>query len=236
MHRKTHCMHFIMAVIITFTLPALAGMESDNYYIPTSVISGGGGTMDSDMYQTETTVGQPLTLVTQGSENYALYAGFWHTVEVETVVDHDNDGIIDSEDNCPGHPNGSSLGTCVNIRFPITHCISDADCGGMVGSCSMNQEDMYPPQGNMCGNACECEGNYDGDPDQDGTDAYTLKHDFGRSRILNPCTNAAPCNGDFACDSDVDGTDAFTFKTDFGRMGILNPCPDCVTVPWCVYP
>jgi hypothetical protein len=49
------------------------------------------------------------------------------------------------------------------------------------------QEDTYPPQTNGCGDACECEGNFDGDPDQDGTDAFTFKSDFGRSTILNPC-------------------------------------------------
>jgi hypothetical protein len=32
-----------------------------------------------------------------------------------------------------------------------------------------------------------CEGNFDYDRDQDGTDAFTFKSDFGRSAILNPC-------------------------------------------------
>lgn len=99
-----------------------------------------------------------------------------------------------------------------------------------------NHEDTYPPQSNGCGDACECEGNFDGDADQDGTDAFTFKQDFGRSVLLRPCTIEDLCNGDFTCDGDVDGTDAFQFKSDFGRSSILNPCPDCVTVPWCVYP
>ena len=99
-----------------------------------------------------------------------------------------------------------------------------------------DQADTNPPAGNNCGDACECEGNFDADQDQDGTDAFTFKQDFGRSAILNSCTNADPCNGDFSCDVDVDGTDAFTFKSDFGRSTILNPCSNCVTVPWCVYP
>ena len=33
-----------------------------------------------------------------------------------------------------------------------------------------NQEDPYPPGGNGCGDACECEGNFDGDLDQDADD------------------------------------------------------------------
>ena len=101
----------------------------------------------------------------------------------------------------------------------------------------MNQEDTYPPpSGNNCGDACECEGNFDDDTDQDGSDAANFKSDFGRSIFLNPCTNALPCNGDFDCDGDVDGTDAALFKSDFGRSGFLNPCPICPTHPWCTYP
>jgi hypothetical protein len=32
-----------------------------------------------------------------------------------------------------------------------------------------------------------CEGNFDNDLDQDGTDAFVFKQDFGRSSLLNPC-------------------------------------------------
>src|SRR5512139_4209024 len=32
-----------------------------------------------------------------------------------------------------------------------------------------------------------CEGNFDNDLDQDGTDAFVFKTDFGRSSLLNPC-------------------------------------------------
>jgi cysteine-rich repeat protein len=141
--------------------------------------------------------------------------------------DFDGDGVPDSLDNCtyqynPGQEDldSDAMGdACDNCPHPYNHY----------------QEDTYPPQTNGCGDACECEGNFDGDPDQDGTDAFVFKQDFGRSRILNPCTSADPCNGDFTCDYDVDGTDAFTFKSDFGRSTILNPCPYCVTIPWCVY-
>jgi hypothetical protein len=37
-----------------------------------------------------------------------------------------------------------------------------------------------------------CEGNFDYDRDQDGTDAFTFKTDFGRSTILNPCPPDGP--------------------------------------------
>jgi len=32
-----------------------------------------------------------------------------------------------------------------------------------------------------------CEGNFDNDTDQDGTDAFVFKQDFGRSSLINPC-------------------------------------------------
>jgi hypothetical protein len=100
-----------------------------------------------------------------------------------------------------------------------------------------NQDDSYPPAGNGCGNSCECEGNFDGDLDQDGTDAAVFKGDFGRSKISGyPCTSALPCNGDFSCNGNVDGSDAAMFKADFGRSGLSGkPCPSCATDPWCTY-
>jgi hypothetical protein len=98
------------------------------------------------------------------------------------------------------------------------------------------QEDSYPPPGNGKGDACECEGNFDGDNDCDGSNAATFKLDFGRNSFLRPCISTDTCNGDFECDGDVDGTDASRFKADFGRNGFNNPCPIGATVPWCVYP
>ena len=96
--------------------------------------------------------------------------------------------------------------------------------------------DSYPPLGNGCADLYECEGNFDGDQDQDGSDAARFKTDFGRSRFLNPCRNSSQCNGDFDCDEDVDGTDAALFKEDFGRSPFNNPCPVCTREPWCTYP
>ena len=37
-----------------------------------------------------------------------------------------------------------------------------------------------------------CEGNFDFDQDQDGTDAFTFKTDFGRSAFRNPCPPNGP--------------------------------------------
>lgn len=132
------------------------------------------------------------------------------------------------------------IASCQGVDCPL---LPDADAD-TVADCSdncrntpnSNQQDTLPPQGNGCGNACECEGNFDGDPDVDGSDAAVFKADFGRSGFKNPCGNSAPCDGDFTCDVDVDGSDAAIFKADFGRSGFKNPCGNCVTVPWCVYP
>jgi hypothetical protein len=82
---------------------------------------------------------------------------------------------------------------------------------------------------------CDCEGNFDGDADQDGSDAFSFKADFGRSTILNPCANGNLCKGDFTCDGDVDGVDAFKMKEDFGRSALLTPCPACAVEAWCTY-
>ena len=76
--------------------------------------------------------------------------------------------------------------------------------------------------------ACDCEGNFDGDSDVDGSDGIVFKEDFGRSHFNNPCEAVNPCNGDFDCDGDVDGNDASIFRDDFGRSPFNNPClPDC---------
>ena len=126
----------------------------------------------------------------------------------EDAIDIDGDGIDDGEgvghgcDNCPDHYNP-------------------------------DQEDTMPLGGNSdplggfyCGDACECEGDFEPDGDVDGTDAFALKNDFFRK----DCSINSACNGDFECDGDVDGTDAVKFKADFFR----KDCPSCGGWP-CVY-
>ena len=93
-------------------------------------------------------------------------------------------------------------------------------------ACCYDTEDVFPPpNGNGVGDFCDCEGNFDCDEDQDGSDASTFKTDYGRSSFLFPCETGNPCNGDFDCDNDCDGTDAALFKKDFGRSSFNNPCP-----------
>ena len=166
----------------------------------------------------------------------------------------DGDGAGDACDNCPDTPNGSAIGTCVNYTNGTigSTCTANEQCSG--GYCSMNQEDYdgdtigdvcdadtvedtYPPPGgNSCGDACECEGNFDNDLDVDGTDTTTFLVDLGRFFYNNPCEASDPCNGDFDCDGDVDGTDTTKFLEDLGRFFYNKPCPqDCQTGDWCGY-
>jgi hypothetical protein len=157
------------------------------------------------------------------------------TTLLTEINDQDGDGIFDNLDNCPNHPNGPLLGICLYGLGEGT-CMTNEECG-LNGFCSMNQEDNYPPpEGNDIGDVCECEGNFDCDDDCDGSDAFLIKEDFGRSQFFNPCESGDPCNGDFDCDNDCDGSDAHTFKRDFGRSSLSNPCPACeVGIDWCVY-
>ena len=151
--------------------------------------------------------------------------------------------------NCADYAVTLTTGEAVNYdndlkRFTFTVVApGDVDCDGALDgddNCpdhhNPGQEDSSPPGGNGCGDACECEGNFDDDQDQDGSDAATFKVDFGRSIFVDPCSNSDFCSGDFDCDGDVDGTDAAQFKEDFGRSSFSNPCPVCPTEPWCVYP
>ncbi len=154
-------------------------------------------------------------------------------VQTNEDIDDDCDGICNpgvsdvsctGSDNCPSTPNGPNLGTCTKGVKGRT-CIADYQCG-TGGVCSTNQEDTSPAGGNGVGDACDCEGNFDCDLDQDGTDAAVFKKSFGRSTLSgNPCTYDNPCYGNFDGDSDSDGTDSAVFKSDFGRTSLTNPCP-----------
>lgn len=126
MKNKTFYLFLILSFVFCFAAGAVAEMRSDNYRIPTSVMSGGGAPMTSDSYQTDSTLGQPSPLMDPAdppySTNYALYPGFWYTLEAavavcedlscfaatyglisgdagfNTVCDFDEDGDVDGSD------------------------------------------------------------------------------------------------------------------------------------------
>ena len=75
----------VMSWTLTVAVKAHGQMSSANYAITASVVSGGGGAMTSDNYETNTTLGQSSPLMDSGnppySESYDLYPGFWYTLE-----------------------------------------------------------------------------------------------------------------------------------------------------------
>lgn len=98
-----------LLVLIIFVAGVLPGhvtaqMESENYRISTSVMSGGGGQSSSSSYQLNGTLGQSSPLMDPHnppySTSYDLYPGFWYTVglDFECWFDHDGDGDVDGRD------------------------------------------------------------------------------------------------------------------------------------------
>jgi hypothetical protein len=84
--------------------------------------------------------------------------------------DNDQDGLGDA---CDDDMDGDGYSNDGDI------CPTDYDPG---------QEDTYPPpSGNICGDACECEGNFDNDLDVDGTDTTKFLEDLGRFSYNKPC-------------------------------------------------
>ena len=150
------------------------------------------------------------------------------------IADRDCDGICNPGESAP---NCSGSDVCPND--PENDSDGDSLCGD-IDNCPHHynplQEDIFPPQGNGIGDACECEGDFACDGDVDGSDASVFKFHFGRSISHYQCTAFDPCRGDFTCDGDVDGTDATLFKSDFGRNAFNSPCPACVMGGWCAYP
>jgi hypothetical protein len=151
MQKKMLCTICTLAFILCFALSSHAEMGSENYRIPTSVLSGGGAPMTSGSYQTNSTLGQPSPLIDPAdppySTNYDLYPGFWYTVELGPVVepcegDFDDDGDVD----------GSDL------------AVFAADFGRT-----------------DCANPPPCEGDFDHDGDVDGSDLAVFAADFGRT-------------------------------------------------------
>lgn len=81
MERKMFSVLLALFFVIGISSITIAEMGSENYSIPTSVLSGGGAPMSSGSYQTNSTLGQssPLTDPADppGSVNYDLYPSFW---------------------------------------------------------------------------------------------------------------------------------------------------------------
>lgn len=149
-------LYVILGLLCTlvFTFTSFAEMSSNNYTISTSVMSSGGGPMDSGSYQTNSTLGQSSPLIDPadppGSTNYDLYPGFWYTLEA-SIPQNDCPGDFDTD----GDVDGSDLAI-----FAADFGRTDCDTGEL------------------------CEGDFDGDNDVDGSDLATFAADFGRTDCL----------------------------------------------------
>ena len=124
MKNKTFYLFLILSFVFCFAVGAIAGMESANFSIPTSVVSGGGSPASSTNFQTDATLGQPSPLMDTADPPYStiydLYPGFWYTVAAEPMDacegDFDNDGDVD----------GSDLATFA-ADFGRTDCVDDCE-------------------------------------------------------------------------------------------------------------
>jgi hypothetical protein len=78
-----------LVLFSAFAVPVFGGMASRNYHIQTTVVSGGGGFMESASYRVDSTVAQPSCLMDQDdppySTSYDLYPGFWYTIDLMLV-------------------------------------------------------------------------------------------------------------------------------------------------------
>jgi len=85
MRKKT--IYPIVVIVLFCTLPkgVSAQMQSSNYELTTSVLSGGGVSMASDNFSLYITAAQPSpireTRTPPESDNFVLYPGFWYTLD-----------------------------------------------------------------------------------------------------------------------------------------------------------
>jgi hypothetical protein len=126
--------------------------------------------------------------------------------------------------DCPAYP------TFDTDSDGITACYDNCP-----NHANANQLDTYPTGGNGIGDACDCEGNFDGDEDVDAEDLTSFLVDFGRGGYSIPCDSIIPCNGDLRCDGDVDADDMTKFLEDYGRGTYSNPCAVTGAGTWCTY-
>ena len=114
---------------------------------------------------------------------------------------------------------GDVCDNCPNISNP-DQADSESDgvgdvCDNCFNTFNPGQKDTFPLGGNYIGDACECEGNFnpDEDDDVDGSDAAIFKADFGRGGYTNGGWESGnPCNGDFDCDTDVEWDRCLTIQ------------------------
>jgi hypothetical protein len=107
--------------------------------------------------------------------------------------DYDQDGISDSEDNCPfmSNPNQEdTLPPAGNDIGDACDCEGNFDCDYDVDGNDAATFKVHfgrSQQFNPCSAINPCNGDFTCDGDVDGGDAFKFKEDFGRSSFKNPC-------------------------------------------------
>jgi len=142
--------------------------------------------------------------------------------------DSDSDGIADDEDNCPCHPNGPVLGTCVkNVggvmmsygeEGSFIPCADNTVCTATDGTCQKEQGDYNV---NGIGDACECYANFISDGNINSADLLDLQQSqcFGKLILYNPGCQGYDLNGD----GRVSTWDYIILKLHYGR----DDCETC---------
>ena len=84
MEKRVIVILFVVGLLAGLGMPAAADpMSSANYRITTTVVSGGGGPMDSTSFQINATLGQSVVGLSSAGETQ-LSAGYWHAQAAET--------------------------------------------------------------------------------------------------------------------------------------------------------
>ena len=107
MINRMHLISSLVILLIGLVITVEAKMTSTNYTISTTVMSGGGGPMESANYRIIGTLGQSSPLIDPAfppqSPNYDLLTGFWYTIGSTPPfsacpADFEPDGDVDDDD------------------------------------------------------------------------------------------------------------------------------------------
>ena len=118
----------------------------------------------------------PVTGSASKNGNFSYYAwpvrgsGAFTTTTTTSIIDSDNDGTPDNQDNCPNKPNGPNRGTCSSTSDkPNINCTSDADCANGCSSNGLCIKDQRDTDSDGFGDVCDtCVGSGSPDADTDG--------------------------------------------------------------------
>ncbi len=109
----------LISMVLIFALSGFGtalAMQSANFRLTPSVMSGGGGMMSSASFRAHTVLGQPTPIMDQdmapGSSNFTLYPGFLYALSSPSFClwDNEPDGDVDGLDLynfIPGYNDGS---------------------------------------------------------------------------------------------------------------------------------